>query len=82
MSLDKSLRRKGRLERRRNVLSRTERIERLKEEERWEEGESSAFGLPKVKPHIIVAPTALRKPEEEAGAEGAAEGEPEEEAAD
>ena len=48
MSLHKSLISSGRLRRQRNVLSRWERIERLREEERWEEGRS-VFALPKVK---------------------------------
>ncbi len=48
MSLHKSLISSGRLQRERNVLSRWERIERLREEERWEEGQS-VFALPKVK---------------------------------
>ncbi len=47
MSIDRSLKIKGALERHRNVLSRAERIEKLKEEERWSE-EDSLLGLPKV----------------------------------
>ena len=47
MSLDRSLKLKGALVRHRNVLTRAERIERLKEEERWEEGDN-ILGLPKV----------------------------------
>lgn len=47
MSIDRSLKVKGALERHRNVLTRAERVEKLKEEERWEE-EQSVFGLPKV----------------------------------
>jgi small basic protein (TIGR04137 family) len=47
MSIDRSLKVKGALTRHRNVLSRTERVELLKEEERWEEGDS-VTGLPKV----------------------------------
>ena len=48
MTIDKTLKRKGRLARSRNVLKRGERIEQLKFEERWEEGRSP-FGLPKVR---------------------------------
>lgn len=48
MTLDKSLRRSGRLARSRNVLKRHERIERLQFEDRWEEGQSP-LGLPKVR---------------------------------
>jgi small basic protein (TIGR04137 family) len=47
MSIDRSLKIKGALSRHRNVLTRAERIEQLKEEERWSEGDS-LIGLPKV----------------------------------
>jgi small basic protein (TIGR04137 family) len=47
MSVDRSLKVKGALSRHRNVLSRAERIEQLKEEERWAEGDS-VLGLVKV----------------------------------
>ena len=47
MSIDPSLKVKGALTRHRNVLTRAERIEKLKDEERWDEG-NSLFGLPKV----------------------------------
>jgi small basic protein (TIGR04137 family) len=47
MSIDRSLKIKGALSRHRNVLTRAERIEKLKEEERWSEGDS-LLGLPKV----------------------------------
>ena len=47
MSIDSSLKIKGALSRHRNVLSRAERIEMLKDEERWDE-EQSVLGLPKV----------------------------------
>jgi len=47
MSIDRSLKVKGALSRHRNVLTRAERIERLKEEERWSEGDP-LLGLPKV----------------------------------
>jgi small basic protein (TIGR04137 family) len=78
VSLHKSLRRKDSLVRRRNVLSRAERIQRLKDDERWQEG-GSVFGLPKVKPHIVVAPTARprRKAEELEAAEPKEAAEPE-----
>jgi small basic protein (TIGR04137 family) len=48
MSIDKSLRRKGQLQRSRNVLTRGERIKVLQTDERWKEGRSP-FGLPKVR---------------------------------
>lgn len=47
MSTDRSLKIKGALKRHRNVLKRAERIEQLKDEERWFDGDS-VFGLPKV----------------------------------
>jgi small basic protein (TIGR04137 family) len=48
MTIDRSLRvRKGMLSNR-NVLKRSERLEKLKETERWKEGDS-VFGLPKVR---------------------------------
>ena len=47
MSIDASLKIKGKLDRHRNVLSRAERIAQLQLEERWTE-EDGATGLPKV----------------------------------
>jgi small basic protein (TIGR04137 family) len=68
MSIDRTLKIKGALKRHRNVLTRAERIEKLKDEERWAEGDS-LFGLPKIahrKSH------AGKKMKEEAPVEGAA----------
>jgi small basic protein (TIGR04137 family) len=48
VTIDKSLRRKGRLARARNVLKRDERIAQLQTEERWPPGRS-VLGLPKVR---------------------------------
>jgi small basic protein (TIGR04137 family) len=48
VTIDKSLRRKGRLARSRNVLKRHERIAELQLEERWTPGRSP-LGLPKVR---------------------------------
>ena len=47
MSIDRSFKVKGALSRHRNVLKRAERVEILKDEERWSEGDS-LLGLPKV----------------------------------
>ena len=47
MSRDRSLRSKSTLERHRNVLTRAERIEHMKELGRWTE-DSKAMGLPKL----------------------------------
>ena len=48
MSIDKSLRMKGKLVRPRNVFTRIERIKILKDEGKWEPS-MSVFGIPKVK---------------------------------
>jgi small basic protein (TIGR04137 family) len=47
MSRDKTLKSKSTLSRHRNVLTRIERIEALREQERWTDGQGP-FGLPKV----------------------------------
>ncbi|MBP7934602.1 MAG: small basic protein [Phycisphaerae bacterium] len=47
MSIDRSLKTAGNLARHRNVLTRAERISRLKDKEAWKDG-GSVFGLPKV----------------------------------
>jgi small basic protein (TIGR04137 family) len=47
MSLDRSLKSANALIRHRNVLTRGERLTKLKEVEKWQEG-GSPFGLPKV----------------------------------
>jgi len=67
MSLDKSLRSHGALERHRNVLSRAERVDALRDEEEWEEGDG-VFGLPKVA-HRKVS-TKRHKPTAAEGVEG------------
>ncbi|MFA5424306.1 MAG: small basic protein [Phycisphaerae bacterium] len=68
MSIDRSLKIKGALARHRNVLSRAERIDALKEEQKWTE-EQGVFGLPKVahrKVHTVKEK--VEKPEEAAAA--------------
>src|SRR5262252_2241081 len=67
MSIHKSLVTAGNLRRHRNVLTRAERLELLKKEERWKEGQS-IFNLPKVRNIMMKA----KKKKEEAAAEGAA----------
>mgnify|MGYP001553821961 CR=1 FL=1 len=68
MSIHKSLKLKNTLERARSVLSRWERIEKLKEEERWADGDS-VLGLPKVRTEFkIRSRTAIKKAEAEAKA--------------
>src|SRR5215471_17830149 len=67
MSIHKSLVTAGNLRRHRNVLTRAERLDLLKKEERWKEGQS-IFNLPKVRNIMAKA----KKKKEEAAAEGAA----------
>jgi small basic protein (TIGR04137 family) len=62
VTIDKSLKRKGRLARSRNVLKRDERIAQLKSEERWQEGRSPV-GLPKVR--VIVSAVGKKKKKKE-----------------
>lgn len=80
MSVDRSLKIKGALTRHRNVLTRAERIEQLKEQEKWSDGDS-VMSLPKVahrksragrkekaalaKEAAIEAPVAAKTPETE-----------------
>jgi len=68
MSMHKSLVAKGRLKRHRNVLSRTERILKLEDEERWSSEKDSIFALPKVR----VARLKKAHVKKEKAAEGAA----------
>jgi small basic protein (TIGR04137 family) len=73
MSIDRSLRLKDALVRHRNVLTRAERIDKLKDEERWED-DSSVLGLPKVshrKSHAGKKPAKEKEAEAVAGVEGA-----------
>ena len=70
MSIDRSLKVKGALSRHRNVLTRAERVELLKEEERWTEDES-LLGLPKVSHRKMH--TAKKAEKQEEAVEGAAE---------
>ena len=67
MSIDRSLKLKDALVRHRNVLTRAERIDRLKDEEKWED-DRSVMGLPKVSHRKTRAKKAEKK---EVAAEGA-----------
>ena len=69
MSLDASLKSANALVRHRNVLTRAERLERLKEEEKWTDNKP-VFGLPKVANRKM----ALAGKVKEEAAEGAAAG--------
>lgn len=71
MTIDKSLRRKGRLSRSRNVLNRGERIAQMKFEERWTEGQSP-LGLAKTRvSKAMLGKKKKKKAKEEEGAEAA-----------
>ena len=67
MSIDRSLKLKDALVRHRNVLTRAERIDRLKDEDKWED-DRSVMGLPKVSHRKARAKKAEKK---EVAAEGA-----------
>ncbi len=69
MTMDKSLRIRRGLVRSRSVLSRAERLARLKETDRWKEGDSP-LGLSKVRVFKMAMKKKKKKKEEE-GAEGA-----------
>ncbi len=64
MTMDKSLRVRAGLARARSVLTRAERINRLKQAERWEEGRSP-LGLPKVRVFKLALKKKKKKKEEE-----------------
>ena len=71
MSLDKSLKSKDSLVRHRNVLTRSERLAQLEEEQRWEEGKP-VLGMPKVVHRkAVISKKEKAKAEGEEGAEGA-----------
>jgi small basic protein (TIGR04137 family) len=72
MTMDKSLKIRLGLARARSVLSRAERIQRLKSADRWKEGDSP-LGLAKVRVYKLAMKKKKKKKEEEGeGAEGAA----------
>ena len=64
MTIDKSLKTSGGIVRARSVLTRAERIERLKASDRWSEGDSP-FGLSKVRVMQIALKKKKKKKEEE-----------------
>ena len=70
MSMDKSLRARLGLARARSVLTRAERIERLKTADRWAEGDSP-FGLDKVRVFKLALKKKKKKKVEEDEEEGA-----------
>ena len=70
MTIDKSLKVKRGASRNRSVLTRVERIAKLREADKWGE-EKSPFGLPKVRVRKMTIKKKKKKKEDE---EGAAEG--------
>ena len=70
MTMDKSLKARLGLARARSVLSRAERIERLKTADRWQEGDSP-FGLAKVRVYKLAVKKKKKKKKEEEEGEGA-----------
>ncbi len=68
MTMDKSLRIKKGSSGSRSVLKRTERIAKLKESERWKDGDAP-IGLPKVRVYKLAM---KKKKKKEPGEEGAA----------
>jgi small basic protein (TIGR04137 family) len=67
VSIDSTLKRGSRLARSRNVLTREERINTLKETERWKD-EASPLGLPKVR--IVKTVVGKKKKKEKKEEEG------------
>lgn len=73
MSIDQSLKKPSGIIRARNVLKRAERIALLKEQDRWQEGQT-AMGLPKVLVKKLVSGKKKKKDDEpEEGAEATEE---------
>ena len=71
MTMDKSLRLRTGLVRARSVLSRAERIERLKASDRWKEGDDP-LGLPKVRVYKLGLKKKKKKAKEGEEGEGEA----------
>jgi len=73
VTIDKSLRRKGRLVRSRNVLKRSERIAQMQSEDRWVTGQSP-LGIPKTRVVKITIGKKKKKKAEGDDATAAAKG--------
>jgi len=71
MSIHKSLKTNMALSRRRNVLTRVERLEKLAKTGKWREGDS-VYGLPKVGTLVVKAGKKKKKEEEKKAAEAEA----------
>ena len=74
MSIHQSLKLKNTLARQRSVLTRWERIVKLQEEDRWQEGDS-VMGLPKVRTKFKVRSRKAAKRAEAEARESEQEGE-------
>jgi len=70
MTIDKTLKVRRGMTSNRSVLTRAERLEKLKEADRWQEGESP-FGLPKVRVRKLQMKKKKKKKEEDTAEEGA-----------
>lgn len=71
MTIDKSLKIRRGGASNRSVLTRIERLQRLKEADRWQEGDSP-LGLPKVRVRKLVMKKKKKKKEEEGEGEAGA----------
>jgi small basic protein (TIGR04137 family) len=69
MTIDKTLKVKRGATGNRSVLTRVERVEKLKEQDRWSET-STALGMPKVRVRKLTMKKKKKTKEEEAGAAG------------
>lgn len=74
MTMDKSLKVRRGMIRSRSVLTRAERINRLKASDRWQDGETSPYGLPKVRVYKLSMKKKKKKEEEEGAAAAPAAG--------
>ena len=70
MTMDKSLKVRAGLVRNRSVLTRAERIERLKAADRWQDGDSP-LGLEKVRVYKLTMKKKKKKKKEDEEEEGA-----------
>ncbi|MDR1383748.1 MAG: small basic protein [Planctomycetaceae bacterium] len=71
MTIDKSLKSRKGIVRARNVLTRAEQIEKLREMDRWTDG-VSPIGLPKVRVYKVVVKKKKKKEKTEEGEVAAA----------
>jgi len=72
MTIDKSLKIRRGMSSNRSVLTRAERLEKLKEADRWQEGDSP-FGLPKVRVRKLQMKKKKKKVEEDSEDEASGE---------